>query len=179
MRFENLYVALQKLEAFILSSSILVIAGMTVLNVLARAALGRSLAWTEELCQFLMVTVTFVGLSYAASRARHVRMTAIVDQLGVPVRRAHTIVVSASTALLLAALAVYAARYVHTVWALGTVSPVLRVPMWVVDLPAVGGLALGAAQYALAVSSNLTRDDGVYLSHDMTDAYDDTVQPGI
>ena len=66
-------------EEFILSGGILVIAALTIANVFCRTFFGFSLAFAEEVSQFLIVLITFVGLSYGASQGRHIRMTAIYD----------------------------------------------------------------------------------------------------
>ena len=68
-------------EEAILSGGILVIAFLTIANVFCRTFLGFSLAFAEEVSQFLIILVTFVGLSYGAAQGRHIRMTALYDEL--------------------------------------------------------------------------------------------------
>lgn len=170
--------AVQRLEEMLLAGAILLIAAFTCVNVVTRTAFGFSLAWAEELSQFLMVVVTFIGLSYAASRGRHIRMTALYDQLPRRWRKAVMIATSATTSAILAALVVIAVQYVGTVRALGTVSPALRIPLHLVYWVAPLGLGLAAVQYALAVVRNCT-DEAVYVSFDVPDEYEETTQPGI
>ncbi|MEZ4237795.1 MAG: TRAP transporter small permease [Myxococcota bacterium] len=169
---------LQRIEAVVVSGGILGIAALSAANVVCRTAFGFSLAWAQELSQFLMIAVTFVGLSYAASQGRHIRMTAIYDQLSPRAQKATMVGISATTSALLAVLAVYGVSYAATVHTLGTVSPALRVPLWVVYAVAPLGLGLGAVQYALVVARNLV-DDGVWIGPDVLDEYEDAVQPGI
>lgn len=145
---------MQKAEEGILSASILGIAGLTIANVFARSVLGSSLAVAEEVSQFLIIAVTFVGLSYAASLGRHIRMTAITDQLPIHRQRILAVVVHCGTAILMFVLCGYACRYVFAVYQLGGVYPVTRVPFFIVYLVAPIGFALAGIQYSLAVFSS-------------------------
>jgi TRAP-type C4-dicarboxylate transport system permease small subunit len=169
---ERLFRAIRHVEEFILAWSILGIALLTVANVLSRSLLGFSLAFAEELSQFLIIAVTFTGLSYAAGRGRHIRMTAIFDQLPRRGRKVLVVIISATTSLLLLGLAVYAVEYVATVRFLGTVSPVLRVPLFLVYAIVPLGLLLAALQYGLTTVRNLTTSQ-VFLSFDQRGGYAD------
>lgn len=166
----RLFKIIQCVEGFLLAFAIIAIASLTILNVFARSLLGFSFAFTEELCQFLIVLVTFAGLSYGASKGRHIRMTALYDLLGGRARKAAMIGIAGFTALLLFWLAGYAVNYVLVVRRLGSVSPVLQVPLYLVYLAAPAGLVLAGIQYSLAVAQNL-RQDEVYLSFDTKDEY--------
>jgi TRAP-type C4-dicarboxylate transport system permease small subunit len=168
----------QRVEAALVSTSILGIAAMSAANVFTRTVLGFSLAWAQELSQFLMITVTFVGLSYAASQGRHIRMTAIYDQLPRSARKALMVAIAGITSALLGILAVFGVAYAVTLHTLGTVSPALQVPLWIVYAVAPVGFGLGALQYALTVVRNLG-DEGIFIAPDVPDEYEDAVVPGI
>lgn len=176
--FRLLFRAIQTLEEWILASSILVIVVVSVANVFCRSVLNSSLTFGEELAQFCMITVTFIGLGYAASKGRHIRMSALHDQLGDRARKGLMIAISATTSALLFLLTYYSIRYVATVAELGTVSPALRFPLYLVYCTAPIGLALAGIQYALAVVRNCT-DGGVFLSYEQRDEYDDVPPPAV
>jgi TRAP-type C4-dicarboxylate transport system permease small subunit len=167
-----LFAAIGRIEEVCLAGGILLIAGLTIANVIARTATGNSLVYAEELSQFAMIAVTFIGASYAASRGRHIRMTAIYDNLSEARQKALMLAITATTAALLAVLTYYSIAYAMTVRALGTISPALQVQFWIVYLAAPIGLGLGAVQYALAFYRNLT-SDGVWLSYDQPDEYEE------
>lgn len=139
----------QRLEEGVLSFGILAIALLMVANVFTRSLLGFSLTFAEEVSQFLIVLVCFVGLSYAVSQRRHIRMTAFVEQMSFEGRRLLEAAVAGSTALLLAFMAVFASRYAWIVADLGSVSPVLQVPLYLVYLTAPLGFVLSSLRYGV------------------------------
>ena len=164
----------QTVEEWLLAAAVLGMAALTITNVVSRSVFHRSLAFTEELSQFLIIIVCFVGLSYAASKGRHIRMTAIYDQLNPRMRKAFMVAISGITALIMFVLGGYACRYVYTVYQLGGIFPALRVPFFIVYLSAPLGLFLAGIQYSLAVVRNLT-SEGVYLSFEIKDEYEEPV----
>lgn len=127
----------------------------------------------------MIILVTFVGLSYGAAEGRHIRMTAIYDELPKDKKKKLTIVICFSTALLLLYLAGYALSYCHTVHTLGTVSPVLQIPFSWVYLSAPLGLFLASLQYFLAGAKNLGSPE-IYLAYNVpVDNSDPNLQEGI
>lgn len=167
----RLHVVLRRVEGWVLATAMIIMAVATIVNVFARNLTGNTIAATEELNQFLIVLVCFVGLSYAAGEGRHIRMTALSDALPVRLRRWLMAFVCASTALLLLALAWYAAQYALSV---DRRSPVLGVPLRWVYLIAPAGLFLGAVQYAFAALRNARASGSeVFIAFDRLDGYDD------
>ncbi|WP_197525742.1 TRAP transporter small permease [Pseudobythopirellula maris] len=150
---------LQKIEAFVLSAAILGIAALTIANVMSRSLLGVSLALAEELSQFLIIAVTFVGLGYAAGLHRHIRMTALTEQLPAAAWARWERIVCGATALAMLALAAYAARYVYAVYEMGGVYPVTRAPYYLVDSVAPLGFLLAGLQYAARAFGSATPPD--------------------
>lgn len=168
---ERLFRALRMAEEWLIGAAVLAVAALTIANVACRSLLGFSLASAEEISRFLIIAITFLGIGYAAGRGRHIRMTALYDQLGHKPRKALMILIAATTGVLMLMLAWYAAGYVATVKQLGTKSPVLQVPLSLVYAIAPIGLLLAAVQYGLTVFRNLTARD-VYLSFDQKDEYE-------
>ena len=164
---------LRRIEAALLAVAMLGIAGVTVVNVVVRNLTGESLAFAEELNQLLIVSICFVGLSYAAGSGRHIRMTAISDALPKRARRVSMIVVSATTCALCLWLAWHALLYARGV---DRRTPVLGVPLSTVYLLAPLGLTLAGIQYGFACARNLV-DDRVWVAFDRLDGYEDEAEP--
>ncbi len=70
----------ERFERFAVSWSIIVMAFVAIANVLSRNLLNHSFTWAEEVTQFTIVWVTFVGMSHAARNGAHIRMSALSDK---------------------------------------------------------------------------------------------------
>ena len=169
---------IQKIEEVLLATAILLIAVLTVANVICRFLFASPLAFSEEVSQYCIIVVTFVGLSYAASQGRHIRMTAIYDLQSKLWRRRSMIVINGLTSALLLVLTWYACLYVHTVYQLGGIYPVLRVPFYVVYSVAPLGLLLGGIQYALTTWKNVISEEP-YVSFELRDEQEQPIQQEI
>jgi len=164
--------AIARFEAFVLAFGVLLMAANSIANVVGRFVLAQSIYFTEELNQFLIVLVTFVGLGYAARKGRHIRMSAVYDQLSDRQRKAMMIVISAITAAAMFVLAYYSYVYVARVASLGKVTPSLQVPLYLTYLWVPLGFIITGIQYIMTVVKNLQSDD-IYISYEQIDSYDE------
>jgi TRAP-type C4-dicarboxylate transport system permease small subunit len=163
-------------ESVLLAAGVLLMAVNTIGNVIGRFVFDQSLYFAEELNQFLIVLITFVGIGYAARQGRHIRMTAIYDALPDSGRKALMTVICLVTGLTMLALSWYAYSYVSTVAASGRVLPALQVPIWWAYVCVPVGFAVTGIQYLLGAVRNLTERD-IYLSASTVDSYDDVDEP--
>ena len=134
---------------------------------------GESLFFAEELNQFLIVLITFVGIGYAARKGRHIRMSAIYDSLPDFWRKALMVVIALATAAAMFVLAYYSYIYVEKVAATGRIAPSLRVPIYLTFLWVPIGFVITGIQYLLTAIVNLLRRD-VFLSVSVVDSFDDS-----
>lgn len=165
-----------RIEALILGVGVLMMAAMSVANVLGRFLLGRSIYFAEEVNQFLVILITFIGIGYAARMGRHIRMSALYDTLPDLWRKGLMVVIALVTAGAMFVLAYYAWIYVAGVAATGRVSPSLRLPLYVTQVWVPFGLVVTGIQYLMTAVVNVTRPD-VYLSSTVVDSYDDDGGP--
>lgn len=161
-----------KFEAFILAYGVILMALNSVVNVIGRTFLQQSLYFSEELNQFLIVLITFVGMGYASRKGRHIRMSALYDQLGERGRKILMVVICALTAVVMFVLAWYAWGYVARVAKLGKVTPALQIPLYLTYIWVPIGFLITGIQYSLAVVRNL-REKEVYMSYEHIDSYED------
>lgn len=70
-------------------------------------AFGKDMAATTEMCELLMVWVTFLGGAAAARRGAHMAITELIDKLGTGSRRLMDLAISAVSAAVLASLVWY------------------------------------------------------------------------
>jgi C4-dicarboxylate transporter DctQ subunit len=161
-----------RFEAFVLAFGVLLMAANSIANVIGRFVFARSLYFSEELNQFLIVLVTFVGLGYAARKGRHIRMSAVYDQLSDRQRKAVMILIAGVTAAAMFVLAYYSYVYVARVAALGKVTPSLQVPLYLTYFWVPLGFVITGIQYIMTVVKNLQSDD-IYISYEQIDTYDE------
>ena len=167
-----------KFEGFILAYGVLLMAANSITNVIGRTFFEQSLYFSEELNQFLIVLITFMGMGYAARKGRHIRMSAFYDQLGDRGKKILMIVMCATTAVVMFMLAYYAYGYVARIERMGKVTPALQAPLYLTYLWVPIGFAITGIQYSLAVVQNV-REPEIYVSYEQVDSYDDGSEIGI
>jgi len=164
--------SIARFEAFVLAFGVLLMAANSIANVVGRFVFARSLYFSEELNQFLIVLVTFVGLGYAARKGRHIRMSAVYDQLSDRQRKAVMVLIAGVTAAVMFVLAYYSYVYVARVATLGKVTPSLQVPLYLTYFWVPLGFIITGIQYIMTVVKNLQSDD-IYISYEQIDTYDE------
>jgi len=90
--------------------SIVVIGALMIVLVFINVvmhAFGKDMAATTEMCELLMVWVTFLGGAAAARRGVHMAITELIDKLGTGARRLMDLGISAVSAAVLASLVWY------------------------------------------------------------------------
>ena len=125
---------------------------------------NSSLPATEELSQFLVFYITFLGTSYAARSGIHIRMSMLSDALKGPARKALAILIAAGTAAMMFYLSYLSYRYVVRIASLHRVSPILQIPVQYVWMVMPAGLLLTGIQYTLALGRNLI-SPGAWISY--------------
>lgn len=163
-----------RIEIWILGWGITLMAVNTIANVFGRYVFNQSIYFSEELNEFLIVIVTFMGLGYATRKGIHIRMSAIYDALPVKLRKGLMVVIATTTAVVMAVLAWYAFEYVQRVASRGRITPALQLPLYLTYVWVVIGLALASFQYLLTAIRNLNfADEDVYVSYLEIDSYED------
>jgi len=147
-------------------------ATMSVANIFGRFLFGESIFFAEEVNQFLIILITFIGIGYAARQGRHIRMSAVYDALPDAGRKALMIVIALVTAAAMFVLAWYSFVYVAGVYETGRVSASLRIPFYVTQVWVPFGFVITGIQYVMTAVVNLTQPD-VYLSSSVVDTYEE------
>ncbi|WP_417248971.1 TRAP transporter small permease [Celeribacter sp.] len=166
-------VAIARIEAVLLALGVLLMALNTMANVVGRFIVGKSIFFSEEVNQALIVLITFAGISYAARHGRHIRMSAFFDATPPPLRKVLMIVISLVTSAAMFMLAWYALDYVMTQASRGRLMPALQIPVWWIIVWAPLGFFLTGLQYALTAIKNMIHKD-IWLSTSTLEGYDDT-----
>ena len=159
-------------EEYILAYGILVMGGLTIVNVFARNLFNHSLSYATEINEFLIVLVTFLGTSYAARNGRHIRMSAFHDIANPKIQKVLTYIVTFGTAAFMYLMTYLASDYVIGIFQQQKMSPVLRVPLGWIWMFVPIGLLMTAIHYTLAFIKNIIEDD-VWVSFEEKSEYED------
>ncbi|MCP4971199.1 MAG: TRAP transporter small permease [Arcobacter sp.] len=160
-----------KIEKIILSMSILLMMLNTTANALGRYIFDQSIYFSEELNQFLMVSVTFIGLAYAVRNGRNIRMTAIYDNLSHKKKKFLMIIIAITTSMLMFLLAYEAYNYVMQLKEINRLSPALQVEVYLVYMIVPIGFLMAGIQFFIRFIQNLLHDE-IYLSFDVIEEKD-------
>lgn len=165
---------IDRTEAFILGWGVIIMATNTIANVFGRYVFSQSIYFTEELNEFLIIIITFMGLGYVTRKGRHIRMSAFYDLLPARSKKLMMILIASTTAVAMFILAWYAFEYVAKIARRGRVTPALQAPLYMTYVWVVVGFALTGIQYVLTVVKNLNlADPDVYISYTTVDQYED------
>lgn len=137
---------------------LVLLVGITLLNVVARYFTDESIAWTEEISVFLMVVLTLAGASAVARRDGHIRIEFLLSR-GDAARTPRRVLWQGAAllcGLLGLALAVLFARWVWDQYRYDETSMGLGVPLWWYGA-AMPPLCLALAARALATFRRLRR----------------------
>ena len=162
--------ALSKFEVFMLGMGVLCMALVSIAAVIMRFVFNDALTIADELNMILIVVVTFAGLSYAARNGRHIRMSAIYDELPIKMRKVMMITMSLITAFFMFVLSYYSFQYIHSVFESGRLLPALNIPAFIIYLWVPIGFGVTGLQYAFTVVKNIIEED-IYLSTKVRDGY--------
>ncbi|PYZ95714.1 TRAP transporter permease DctQ [Alteribacter lacisalsi] len=159
---------LHKAEKLILSWAIIIITVMVVGNVLSRELTNRSWAFSQEISLLAVVVATFMGVSYAARKGRHITMSAFFDLAPKRVKKVLAIVNPLITAIVLFVFAYFALQYTLFNYGTGQTTSSLRFPIWIMTMFVPLGLFLGGIQFLRNMWINIVNED-VYLAQDKKD----------
>ena len=156
------------IEEKVLVFSVLFMAVILIANVASRNFFNSSINASEEISQFLVVMVTFLGISYAARRGLHIRMSILNDFLSGKPQKLLALFVSLATAIIMMYIAWLSFRYVIRVSVIHRVSPILQIPLHYVWAVVPVGFVLTGVQYFLTFFRNLS-SEGVWASYYVQD----------
>lgn len=152
-----------KCEYYLISFSIIGMAILLIINAVGRTIFHYSLHFSGEVCEILVITLTFIGLSNAARNGKHVSMTAFYDKMSKKNKRRMNIFISLVSCVLLLVIACLCITYLQKVYVNGRITTVLNIPMYlIVGIMPVGCL-LGSLQYFIQFVLSFKNKDIIYV----------------
>ncbi len=168
--------AVDRFETTVLCLALSLLAITVIANVFARL-FWQSIYFVEEISEFLIILITFVGLSYAARKARHIRMGAFLDLLPTPIVKALIFFIATFSAAVMFVMAYHGLQYLQHVRDMGQTTSALRVPYWTFLIIVPIGFAAAGIQYVRTVIKNVQEKD-VWLSSEQQSEYEDLIEGG-
>jgi TRAP-type C4-dicarboxylate transport system permease small subunit len=162
----------EKIEKLIIGSSILGIMINSTANAIGRYFFNHSIFFSEELNQFLIVAITFIGFAYAVRKGRNIRMTAVYDSLSQEIKKIISTLISISTSMLMFYLAYLAYFYVLELQEINRLSPALQFPVYIIYATIPLGLTMAGIQYLISFLMNISHSE-IYLSYDLIEGQSD------
>jgi TRAP-type transport system small permease protein len=115
----------------VLAYAFLAAVALNFSNVAGRYVFGTTLLSADELQIFAMVVITFLGAAVVAWRNQHLRMSVLVHALPRAVQKVIQIVELVCIIVLAAFVLWNSANYAAQMFALGRVSDMANIPMWI------------------------------------------------
>jgi len=122
-------------QEYMLGISILVLALFACLQVFTRYAMNFSFSSYEEIGRFTCIFITFLGASIGIKRSSHFSMTAITDQLPFKAARFISMMVWLMTSIFCFVVTYYGTIHCFKQYQYETITPSLRMPMFIPFLP--------------------------------------------
>lgn len=159
----------EQLEKIIVCFGIILIMLNSNANAMGRYFFGKSIFFSEELNQFLIVSVTFIGFAYAVRKGCNIRMTAVYDYLGYRSKKVIATLIAISTASLMFYLCYEAFLYVLELKEINRLSPALEFPVYIIYSIIPIGFSVAGVQYLICFLMNLCHRE-IYLSYDVVES---------
>ena len=147
------------------------LAGLLIANVVAREFF-KSIYFVEEVSEFLVIFTTFVGVSYAVRKARHIRMGAFFDLMGPRLEKIFIFAISAVSAVVMFLMARYSLAYLLESKSMAQSTEALRLPYWTFLVIVPIGFSLAGIQYIRTIIRNIVSKD-VWMSPEQRSEYEE------
>ena len=160
-------------EVWSLMFCIFFLTALLIVNVIAREFFV-SIYFAEEVAEFLLIFVTFVGVSYAVRKARHVRMGAFFDIMHPRFEKVLMIIIATVSTVVMLKMALIAYEYVMVAMNRGHETGALRLPCWIFYAIIPVGFFMAGIQYIRTIIKNLTERD-TWMSPEQQSEYEEEV----
>jgi C4-dicarboxylate transporter, DctQ subunit len=158
-------------EVSVLVVCVAALAVLLMVNVAARTFF-QSIYFAEEISMFLVILITFTGVSYAVRKARHIRMGAFLDAMPPKMEKIFIIVISLVSAVVMAMMAWASWEYLINAMSRSHMTPALRMPKWIFYVIIPIGFGLASIQYLRTILKNIIEKDP-WQSPDQESEYED------
>lgn len=133
---------LTRIENVLAASTLGLAAVIAIVAVLLRYVFGVFLFWSEEAIIYLIIYSTFLGAVVTLRHNEHVNVDILAAFLKARGRRALAVVAAAVTVVYLVCVGYFAWLLLFEPFSTSTITPSLKLPLWVVEAAVPIGLTL-------------------------------------
>ncbi len=144
---------------------------LLITNVIARTFF-QSIYYAEEISKFLVMLITFTGVSYGVRKARHIRMGAFLDSMPPKIEKIFIIIISLVSAVVMAIMTWASWKYLSNAMTMNHMTPALRLPTWTFFVIIPIGFGLACIQYIRTILKNIIEKEP-WQSPDQQSEYED------
>lgn len=162
----KLNAVIEFIEKCIITLSISTIMINSTANAIGRYFFNRSIFFSEEINQFLIVVVTFIGFSYAVRKGRNIRMTALYDSMKLKHKKILSTIIALSSSITIFYLCYLSYFYIIDLKTINRLSSALQFPVYIVYSIIPIGFFIAAVQYLLCFIQNISSNE-IYVSFDI------------
>lgn len=151
------------IQKALLVVSMLSMSVILVANVFSRIIFKSSIICAEEIGNYAVIIITFIGMAYTARQNKHVRISSLFDIMPKKFQKVNAVIISLVTSGVVFYIAYYAFEYMSAHITSGRVSPALKIPVYVVSLIVFVGFVFTGVEYFIQFVINLVKRDEVYI----------------
>ena len=137
----------EEIENIIMSLGLLSISLIVFMNVIARYFFDISFAWSEELSRYIIVWVTFLGVSSCARHNGHVNVDLIPSLLKDKLKYIQQIIVNLICIVLSLYMTIISINFTKMQFYGGNTSISIAIPIWLIYLSTCIGFAFASYVY--------------------------------
>jgi len=163
-------ILIEKIEVVILRIGMILLALILIVNVVARTTEG-AFHFIDEIAMFLVIWITFIGISYATRKGQHIRMSAIFDICSFKVKRILIFMNSTISAVVMFYMAYISVKYVYIVYYWQQVTSAVRMPYWIVISVIPLGFFMSGVHYLRTIAKNIQIKEEVWISSEQKSEY--------
>jgi len=122
---------LEKIEKFVASVCVVIMAVLVFANVIARKVFDNSLAFSDEMSTYLFVLMSFMGTAIAARRNAHLGLSIITDRVKPRTRTIINMITYGIAALFCLLIIIFGIQMVISQYQLGQETAAMQWPEWI------------------------------------------------
>jgi C4-dicarboxylate transporter DctQ subunit len=145
------------IEKTVVTVGLLALTVIVFVNAITRYVFSWSWVGTEEVSQFIVVWITFLGTSVCARKGTHITMSAFFDRLPHSKKRIASVLICSLSAVFCFGMSFLGWKLTQLVLSRGEVSAALRIPFWIVYVSLPLGLFFAGINYTRAAAQNLRK----------------------